>query len=80
MGPHKAFQIARDATRLKLLLVSDMEPGFVHQLLLMPADSLQTAIDETVSGLPQSARIGVMPKANTTIPLLLDPPDASDCK
>ncbi len=73
VGPHKAFQIARDATRINLLLVSDMEPSFVNRLLLVPAESLQAAIDAATSGLPLSARIGVMPKANTTIPLLLDP-------
>jgi nickel-dependent lactate racemase len=72
VGPHKAFQIARDATRINVLLVSDMEASFVRRLLLKPAKSLQAAIDETVSTLPPSARIGVMPKANATIPLFID--------
>ncbi len=78
VGPHKAFQIARDATRVHVLLVSDMEPDFVRQLLLTPVASLQDAVNMAtstllstgVASLPPSARIGVMPKANATIPLL----------
>ena len=70
VGPHKAFQIARDATRVNVLLVSEMEPDFVRQLLLTPVVSLQDAVNTAVSDLPLSARIGVMPKANATIPLL----------
>ncbi len=70
VGPHKAFQIARDATRVNVLLVSDMAPNFVRQLLLKPVANLQDAVDTAVSTLAPSTRIGVMPKANTTIPLL----------
>jgi nickel-dependent lactate racemase len=70
VGPHKAFQIARDATRVNVLLVSEMAPDFVRQLLLTPLVSLQDAVNTAVSSLPPSARIGVMPKANMTIPLL----------
>ncbi len=70
VGPHKAFQIARDATRVNVLLVSDMKPDFVRQLLLTPVVSLQEAVNTAVSTLPPSAHIGVMPKANVTIPLL----------
>ena len=70
VGPHKAFQIARDASRVNVLLLSEMAPDFVRQLLLTPVADLQTAVDTAVSTLPSSARIGIMPKANTTIPLL----------
>ncbi|GAB4279851.1 MAG: nickel-dependent lactate racemase [Candidatus Promineifilaceae bacterium] len=70
VGPHKAFQIARDATRVRVLLVSQMPPDFVRQLLLTPVDNLQAAVDTAVTHLPPSARIGIMPKANVTIPLL----------
>ncbi len=70
VGPHKAYQIARDAARVRLLLVSDMAPDFARRLLLTPAASLQDALNTAVSTLPPSARIGIMPKANATIPLL----------
>jgi len=73
VGPHKAFQIARDAVRVHVALVSDMPPELVHRLLLTPAADLQTAVDRAVSDLPPTARIAIMPRANATIPLI-DPP------
>ena len=68
IGAHKAFQIARDAVRLRVTLISDMPPAFVRSLLLDPADDLQTALDAALASLPPDARIGIMPAANATIP------------
>lgn len=70
VGPHKAFQIARDATRVNVLLVSEMATEFVRQLLLTPAEDLQDAVNRAVVTLPPNARIGIMPNANVTIPML----------
>lgn len=70
VGPHKAFQIARDAARLNVLLVSDLTASFVRQLLLEPAPNLQSAINQSLSNLPAAAKIAIIPKANVTIPLL----------
>jgi nickel-dependent lactate racemase len=70
IGPHKAYQIARDASRARTLLLSEMPPGFVRFLLLTPIDDLQAAVSGIVAGLPSSARLGVMPIANATIPML----------
>lgn len=70
VGPHKAFQIARDAARVRLLLVSDLPPDFVRQLLLTPANSLEAALAIALADLPADARIGLMPLANATIPVL----------
>ncbi len=70
VGPHKAYQIARDATRVKVLLVSEMAPGLVRRLLLSPAEGLQTAASTTLATLPPTARIGILPRANATIPAL----------
>ena len=61
VGPHKAFQIARDASRLDVSLVSDMEAAVVERLLLRPEPDLQSAIDRVLMTLPRNARIGVMP-------------------
>lgn len=66
LGPHKAFQIARDALRVNVVLVSDMASDFVQKLLLTPAASLETSI----ANLPRNARIGIMPAANATVPVL----------
>ncbi len=70
LGPHKAYQIARDAARVRVLLVSEMPPEFVRALLLEPAPSLDQALAQVLPGLPASARIGVMPAANATVPVL----------
>jgi nickel-dependent lactate racemase len=68
VGPHKAFQIARDASRVRVLLVSQMSPAFVRSLLLTPANDLAAAIDTGLDELPPGGRVGVMPRASTTIP------------
>ncbi|RMF78819.1 MAG: nickel-dependent lactate racemase [Chloroflexi bacterium] len=70
VGPHKAFQIARDAAQVKVLLYSDMQPDFVERLLLTPVADVQDAVDAVLSMLPDAARIGVMPVANATVPIL----------
>jgi nickel-dependent lactate racemase len=68
IGAHKAFQLARDATRLRVVMVSQMPPEFVQRLLLQPASSLEEALSQLV--LPPNARIAVIPAANVTIPSL----------
>jgi nickel-dependent lactate racemase len=70
VGPHKALQIARDALRVQVILVSDMEPEFVKGLLLTPASTLQQAIDSTLIDLPDQARAGIFPRSPSTIPIL----------
>jgi len=70
IGPHKAFQISRDASRERVLMVTEIPPDFVKRLLLTPYPSLDAALEEAVKNLPAGSRIGVMPWANTTIPLL----------
>jgi len=60
--------IARDARRVNLWVVSDMEPLIVQSLLLKPVDSLQNAIDTAIRILPPHSRIAVMPAGVTTMP------------
>jgi nickel-dependent lactate racemase len=76
IGPHKAFQIARDGSRVRLLFISEIAPDFARRLLLTPMPSLQAALDLALADLPPNARIGVMPMANATIPVLTRPPTA----
>ena len=70
VGRHKAFQISRDAARIHTMLVSDLEDDFVRALLLHPQPDLQTAINRALELLPNDARIGIMPAANATMPVL----------
>ena len=68
IGPHKAFQIARDAAPRRVLFVTEMSPKLVEKLLLQRCASLDEAVALGLKGLPPGARIGVMPWANATIP------------
>ncbi|MDQ1301052.1 MAG: lactate racemase [Chloroflexota bacterium] len=86
LGPHKAWQIARDASRIRLISISDIAPDFARRLLLNPVadragmtaqDQLTQAMSAILPGLPPHARIGVMPWANATIPLLSRGPQTS---
>ena len=70
IGPHKAFQIARDAVPRRVLMVTEMPPEFVQKLLLTPCASLEAAVNTALQGLGAAARIGIMPWANATIPTL----------
>lgn len=68
VGPHKAYQIARDAARVRLITCTEMDKSQARALLLNPAASLQEAVDVAVADLPSEARVGVMPNAASTIP------------
>ncbi len=74
IGPHKAFQIARDASRFRVRLHTEMPAALVTRLLLTPAPDVQRAVEEAVAALPPGARVGVMPFANATIPVAADRP------
>ena len=71
IGPHKAFQIARDASRVRLLCCSSLAEGFARALLLNPVKDLQTAVNLAVADLQPGDRIGVLPHASSTIPYLM---------
>jgi nickel-dependent lactate racemase len=72
IGPHKAFQIARDAAQVRAILVSGMAPELVRRLLLTPAESIEEALRLALPDLPAHARVAVMPRASATIPLALN--------
>ncbi len=72
VGRHKAFQVSRDAARVHTTLVSELDDEFVRKLLLEPGADLQSAIDRALEQLPREARIGVMPAANATMPVMLE--------
>jgi len=69
VGPHKAFQIAREAVRVKIVLVSDIPPQDVKRWMLTPSspELLTSLIRWITDKLPQDARIAVMPAATRTM-------------
>jgi lactate racemase len=70
IGAHKAYIFGRDAVRVEAIwVVSEIPDAQVRPLLLKPA-SLEEAIVAAVAPLPPTARVGVMPYANATIPVL----------
>jgi nickel-dependent lactate racemase len=70
IGPHKAYQIARDASRVRLLFRSDMDESLSRALLLNPVRDLQSALDLALTDLTPGERIGVLPHASSTIPYI----------
>jgi nickel-dependent lactate racemase len=67
VGPHKAFLISRDAARVRTILVSEMAPALVRRLLLTPASSVDAALGLALPDLPEGARVGIMPRASSTV-------------
>ncbi len=70
IGPHKAFQIARDAVNRRVLMVTDMPQALAQKLLLPTCENLDAAVTVATKTLPAKSRIGIMPWANATIPIL----------
>ena len=67
IGPHKAFQMARQALRVKIIIVSELPAQTVRDLLLTPAASLDEALGLAKEWLPANPRIAVMPYATHTL-------------
>jgi nickel-dependent lactate racemase len=70
LGKHKAWQIARDATQVRLLMVTALPPELARKLLLPRAESLDAALAIALRDLPRDARVGIMPVGNVTVPVL----------
>jgi len=70
IGPHKAYQIARDALPIQLMLCTDMDEALARMLLFDPVMNFQTAVNTALASLPPGERVGVMPYAVSTVPYL----------
>lgn len=68
VGPHKAFQIARDASRVHVTVVSEIPTSKLESLLLSTAPDLETAVAQALAVLPPNLRIAVLPLATITVP------------
>jgi len=68
IGPHKAYQIARDALKVRFMFFSELDITLARALLLNPVTDLQAALDSALAELQPGNRIGVLPHASSTIP------------
>jgi nickel-dependent lactate racemase len=69
VGSHKAFQIAREAVRTRIVLVSEIPPKAVKRWKLTPSTPqlLQQLIEWLAARLPADARVAVLPDATRTM-------------
>lgn len=69
VGPHKALQIAREAVRVNIVLVSDLPPQTVKSWKLTPSKPELTnpLLKWIESKLPDNARIAILPAATRTM-------------
>ncbi|HTX80195.1 MAG TPA: nickel-dependent lactate racemase [Longilinea sp.] len=67
VGPHKAFQIARELKRIHVILISQIPDELVKKLLLIPEHNVIEALKQ-VSPALDGMSIAVMPHATNTIP------------
>ena len=69
VGPHKAYQIAKDALRVTIILVSEIPPETVREWKLTPSqpDKLSALLEWLAKQLPINARVAVLPAATRTM-------------
>lgn len=70
IGPHKAFQIARDSLNVCVCLYSHLDDSLAQSLLFNPVNDFQTSVHSALADLPPGEKIGILPYAASTIPFL----------
>jgi nickel-dependent lactate racemase len=68
VGPHKAIQIARIARDHPILLMSQLPPERVKELLLTPVASIEVGLKQALYIKPNLQSIAILPFAVSTIP------------
>ncbi len=70
VGPHKAFLVARIASRIKVFLYSQIPAEKVRKLLLTPAASVNVALAQVSSLTEQKPKVAILPYGTSTVPYL----------
>jgi nickel-dependent lactate racemase len=68
IGPHKAYQFARDGAIADFCFYTEMNHDLARALLLNPIPDLQAAIDQALERLQPGEPVGFLPHAVSTIP------------
>lgn len=74
IGPHKAFQIAREAQRVNITLISGLPTNIVEKWKLTPGnpEEINQMISQFTENQSKNARIAIMPAATRTITELIN--------
>ena len=72
IGPHKAFQLAKQAIAHKIILVSGIPEEQVQKIMLSPCKSLEQAFEFAKAYLPPDPKIAVLPYATHTMPKIAE--------
>ena len=67
IGPHKAYQLALQLKDHPIILISEMEPKNVRDMLLTHARDISEAVSISKDLLPEMPRIAVLPYATHTM-------------
>ena len=74
MGAHKAFLFARSLLKARTYLVSrGIVPAQTQKLHLIPAPTIEHALAAALRDIEGRPRIGIMPRASSTIPRIMAP-------
>jgi lactate racemase len=72
LGPHKAYQLAKQAVNHKIILVSNIDEELVCKMHLTPAKTLNDALDLANKSIKENPRIAVLPYATHTMPKIAE--------
>ncbi len=70
VGPHKAFQLARQAANYSIHIYSSIPKEKIRGFLLNPVEDIRETVALRLKQAPQNPRIAVLPYATTTLPRL----------
>ena len=72
IGPHKAYQLAKQALSHKIILVSEISDDQIRKMLLIPAKSLGQAYKIAINTIPENPKIAILPYATHTMPKIAE--------
>jgi nickel-dependent lactate racemase len=72
IGPHKAFQLAKQAVNHRIILVSDIPVDQIKKMHLLSAKTLKQAVEFAKDFLPANPKIAVLPYATHTMPKIVE--------
>jgi len=70
IGPHKAYQLALQASNHRIILLSELPARHVISFLLTPAEDMPTALRIIAPHLPANPRVAILPFATHSMPTI----------